>query len=95
LDLVKARAAQQCCHSYKAIFMDINMPIMDGVTAAKHMTEMIANSTMPPTPIIAVTAAEDTSSVRSTLSAAGFTMFIQKPMTKAKFIHVAQKHQLT
>lgn len=94
LDLVKARAAQQCCQGYKLIFMDINMPIMDGVAAAKHMTAMMAKSIIPSTPIIAVTAAEDIASVKSTLAAAGFSMFVQKPMTKGKFLQIAQKHQL-
>ena len=88
------RGVQQCCQGYKLIFMDINMPIMDGVTAAKEMTAMMANSAIPFTPIVAVTAAEDIASVKQTLAAAGFTTFIQKPMTKAKFLQIAQKHQL-
>lgn len=74
--------------------MDVNMPIMGGVEAAKHMTSMMVNNTMPLTPIIAVTAAEDNASVKATLAAAGFNQFIQKPMTKAKFMQVAQKHLL-
>ncbi len=70
------------------------MPIMDGVKAATQMTSMMVNNTMPLTPIIAVTAAEDNASVKATLAAAGFNQFIQKPMTKAKFLQLAQKYLL-
>jgi CheY-like chemotaxis protein len=34
LHMVKARAYQECCCSYKIIIMDFEMPIMNGITVS-------------------------------------------------------------
>ncbi len=37
VELVKQRAYQECCSSYKIIIMDFEMPIMNGIEATKKI----------------------------------------------------------
>ncbi len=43
-------------HDYDLIFMDINMPIMDGLTSMKHIRSFEDKNNIKPIPIIALTA---------------------------------------
>lgn len=63
--------------SYELIFMDIQMPMMDGITAAQH----ILTSMVPPPRIVAVTAnTED----KQKCMDAGMADFIAKPVTLSR-----------
>lgn len=57
VDKVLKKAASSCCRRYCAIFMDINMPTMDGTTATKRLMEIFNSNEELRTPVIAVTAA--------------------------------------
>ncbi len=70
------------------IFMDINMPVMDGMTACK----MIRVSGYQQ-PIIAVTAAYMKGDEESYI-AAGFTSFIRKPVFRGNIINCLQRFLL-
>ena len=39
VQMVKARAINECCSSYKIIIMDFEMPIMNGIQAAKKIRQ--------------------------------------------------------
>lgn len=63
-------------HAYDIIFMDINMPVMDGVTACQRIRQSSLNEH---TPIIAVTA-HAVEGERARLLTLGFNEFLSKPL---------------
>ena len=60
-------------HKYDIILMDLEMPVMDGITAVEHIRYINKNI-----PIIAITAGTG-NDLRSTLFAKGFNDFVPKP----------------
>ena len=59
LDLIEKRATQcECCKGYSLIFMDINMPVMDGIECTTQIVDLIHKGTIPECKIVAVTAAK-------------------------------------
>ncbi|MCI5218759.1 MAG: response regulator, partial [Candidatus Electrothrix sp. LOE2] len=71
--------------AYDVIFMDVNMPIMDGLEATRRIREEIASERQPW--IVAITAnvaAED----RQRCTDAGMNDFLEKPFAKAAFERV-------
>jgi two-component system sensor histidine kinase BarA len=63
-------------HAYDIIFMDINMPVMDGVTACQRIRQSSLNEH---TPVIAVTA-QAIDGERDRLLTLGFDEFLSKPL---------------
>jgi two-component system, NarL family, sensor histidine kinase BarA len=63
-------------HAYDIIFMDINMPVMDGITACQRIRQSSLNEH---TPIIAVTA-HAVDGERARLLTLGFNEFLSKPL---------------
>jgi len=57
IDSVLARYKNRCCHRYALIFMDINMPIMNGNEATQILHGMMEKHQIGRMPIVAVTAA--------------------------------------
>jgi CheY-like chemotaxis protein len=79
-------------NTFDLIFMDIHMPVMDGIAATKKIREIeAANGVQKPIPIIALSAhmQEKSDPKMSTL---GFDGFIEKPFTAEK-IESALKHR--
>ena len=95
VDKVKERASNRdCCTTYKLVFMDINMPIMDGIEASRIISSMSKSGEISFTPIVAVTAAEETESFHNTFLHSGIDSMVQKPMNKDKFIQVIQRYRV-
>jgi len=65
------------CAKYDLILMDIQMPVMDGITATKKIRE-IEQSSLSHTPIIAITA-NALSGDKEICLAAGMNDYISKP----------------
>lgn len=63
-------------HAYDIIFMDINMPVMDGITACQRIRQSSLNEH---TPLIAVTA-QAADGERARLLTLGFNEFLSKPL---------------
>ena len=58
LNLVKKKADEGiCCRGYSVIFMDINMPVMDGVECTKAIAKMVREDKISECKVVAVTAA--------------------------------------
>lgn len=66
---------------YDLILMDVQMPVMDGLTATKHIRTMIADEEMADLPIIALTA-NAMKGVREQCLEAGMNDYISKPYKK-------------
>ncbi|MBU2426965.1 MAG: two-component sensor histidine kinase BarA [Gammaproteobacteria bacterium] len=82
-----AEAWQKASQShYDVIFMDINMPVMDGVAACQRIQQSSLNEA---TPIIAVTA-HTLDGERERLMSLGFNEFLSKPLDE-QMLHFALK----
>lgn len=74
---------------YDAVLMDIQMPEMDGVTAARHIREM--EGPAAEVPIIALTA-NAMKGDREGYVAAGLSDYVSKPIDAAELDRVIRKH---
>lgn len=83
------RAQSNHCKGFQLIIMDLNMPVMDGVEASEILTSLMKNGEIPKTPIIALTAAEETPFLKQKLQNAGICFLAQKPMSKDNFNKIA------
>ena len=64
--------------TYDAVIMDIQMPVMDGLTAVARMREHERGRGAKPAPMLALTANTEPADLRRCLEA-GFTATLQKP----------------
>jgi signal transduction histidine kinase/ActR/RegA family two-component response regulator len=87
---IHGQAAVEACRlrKFDLILMDMNMPVMDGVTAIKIIR---GEEQGEPTPILALTANVD-SEARSACIEAGATGFLPKPITIDKLGQALQEH---
>lgn len=72
---------------YALVFMDIQMPIMDGLTAAEHIRTLFSYQELP---IIAMTANASSEDVERSL-AAGMQDHISKPIDESVLVKALQK----
>ena len=85
-----AQAVEICkSHQFDMIFMDIQMPVMDGITASKIITE--SSSLNEDTPIIAVTA-HALANEKEQLKEAGFSSYLTKPLDEDILQQVLSEH---
>lgn len=80
--------AKALSHSYDLIFMDIHMPVLNGIDAAKQIRER--ERTLTRTPIIAVTA-NRTPEIYNQILAAGMEDCIVKPILDEKLMDIIHK----
>lgn len=74
------KAVQTCTsEKFDLIFMDLHMPIMDGLEATRRIRELEQEQDSPHTPIVAVTAYDDPS-VENSCDAVGMDGFLSKPV---------------
>lgn len=76
---------------FQLILMDINMPVMDGVTATKEIRKYETHHGLPPTPIIAVTAHDDDEH-RVACQSAGMDGFVAKPINADVLFNSINNH---
>lgn len=74
-------------HVYDIIFMDINMPVMDGIAACQRIRQSSLNEQ---TPIIAVTA-HAVEGERARLISLGFNEFLTKPLDEHMLLYTLQE----
>ena len=74
-------------YSYDIIFMDVNMPIMDGIQTAVEILEFEKEENIPHTPIIAVTTSVFEEKLTKVIDD-----YILKPITQTDFEEKIKKH---
>ncbi|HHH18926.1 MAG TPA: response regulator, partial [Campylobacterales bacterium] len=79
---------------YDIVFMDIQMPVMNGVVATKKILKYEAENNLPHTPIIAVTT-NALKGDRERYLDAGMDEYIAKPIDANKFVAVLKQFYLT
>jgi signal transduction histidine kinase/CheY-like chemotaxis protein len=75
---------------YDVILMDVQMPIMDGLTATKNIRNLEISKNLPATPIIAMTANAFKEDIDRCIEA-GMNSHIAKPIDAEKFIQTLNK----
>jgi two-component system sensor histidine kinase BarA len=76
--------------TFKLIFMDIQMPGMDGLETTRQIRRLEKDQAREPTPIIALTA-HALASERRALLEAGMDDYLTKPVTEEQLNHVLRK----
>mgnify|MGYP000880085624 CR=1 FL=1 len=69
-----------CCEQYKVVFLDCNMPVMDGFQTSRMLRQMIAQKEISPLKIIACTAFVQASELDQAI-AAGMDDYCIKPIS--------------
>jgi len=83
-------SAIECCEkeTFSLIFMDIQMPIMDGISALKEIKKLAINNN---TPIIAVTA-HALSGEKEKMQQQGFNAYMTKPIDETMLRHIIYEY---
>ena len=76
---------------FDLVFMDIDMPVMDGITATRMIKEIDKRDSRGHTPVIALTA-HGLSGDRERIISAGLDDYFPKPLERAKLELVLKQH---
>jgi hypothetical protein len=76
---------------YDLVFMDVEMPVMDGVSATRAIRQWEQEEELDPTPIVALTSHEQKAKLLATLEA-GCTAHLIKPLTKEAMLKAIEEH---
>ena len=79
--------------TYDIVLMDVQMPIMDGYSAARRIRQWESENGATPVPILALTAHALPEEVRKSFDA-GCTAHLTKPIRKATLIATIEEHTL-
>ena len=79
--------------TYDVVLMDVQMPIMDGYSAARRIRQWESENGATPVPILALTAHALPEEVRKSFDA-GCTAHLTKPIRKATLIATIEEHTL-
>jgi len=79
--------------TYDIVLMDVQMPIMDGYSAARRIRQWESENGAAPVPILALTAHALPEEVRKSFDA-GCTAHLTKPIRKATLIAAIEEHTL-
>ena len=80
LNILRRYMRREKKHPFVFIFMDLNMPILNGFEATIQINKLIKEQQMNPVDVIALTAF-DTDSLRQKCLKIGFKQFMKKPIT--------------
>ena len=86
------KAKADCCKKYDVIYMDLNMPVMDGVAATIELTRLMKEGALSATPIIALSAESLSETEALDLCQQGFVSFLPKPISRAAFLDSVRKY---
>ena len=79
--------------NYDVVLMDVQMPIMDGYSAARRIRQWETENGATPVPILALTAHALPEEVRKSLDA-GCTTHLTKPILKATLLAAIEEHTM-
>lgn len=79
---------------YDLVFMDIQMPVMDGYEAIRLIRRWEKEQQRHATPVIALTGHTDAADIEKA-QAAGFTTHLTKPLKKAALLEAIQRYAVS
>jgi len=96
IDVVKNRILHRCskgCQTFKLIFMDLSMPVMDGFEATLELKKLMASKAIPEIPIIACTAFVGDDKTEKCYQV-GMQGRISKPVSKNKIYDLLKTYKI-
>ena len=72
--------------------MDLNMPVMDGATSAKHITQLQRSNTLSESLTIVPLTAYDSPEHKKLCAESGMIGFMNKPVSMSNIINVIESH---
>ena len=93
LDLIKLECGKRkdCCKRFQMIFMDLNMPVLNGIETSLELRKMKENDELPDMPIIAFTAFE-MEIEKSECFKAGMVEYMTKPIDIMRLNSLVEKY---
>ena len=76
---------------YDLVFMDLEMPVLDGISATREIRQWEQEEELDPIPIIALTSHDQKAKLLETLEA-GCTAHLIKPLTKEAMLQAIEEH---
>ncbi|MEG6505432.1 ATP-binding protein [Nitratidesulfovibrio sp. 1201_IL3209] len=76
---------------FDLVFMDIEMPVMDGYRATRAIRDLERERGLPPTPVVALTA-HVVGEFRDDCAAAGCSGFLAKPFSRGELLRCMDRH---
>ena len=89
----ESKAREICCQGYSLIFMDFNMPVLDGYEATRKIKLKIARKEISDVPIIGCTAYTDKDLLDQGLRS-GMDEYITKPVTSKILQKILKKYEI-
>jgi len=80
-----------CSGAYGLVLMDLQMPVMDGFTATRHMRAWEEEQLRQPTPILALTASALSGELQHALDA-GCTAYLRKPVRLLALVEAISRY---
>lgn len=76
---------------YDLVFMDVEMPVLNGISATREIRQWEQEEELDPVPIIALTSHDQKEKLLETLDA-GCTAHLLKPLTKEAMLQAVEEH---
>ena len=85
-------AAQKCiAKHYDLVLMDVQMPVLDGYSATARIRQWEREHSLPPTPIIALTASALDGAIKKSIEM-GCDAHVAKPVKKAAILDIIRRY---
>ena len=97
IDLVKTKSVSNCCKTYKLIFMDFNMPLMNGIESANQIQRYLFDLNLQAkTAIILLSGlGPEENKLIESMPKNIFNEIIEKPLSFVKFKAIVTKYILS
>ncbi|CAD8188799.1 unnamed protein product [Paramecium pentaurelia] len=94
IQMIKRRLDQNCCKTYKLIFMDIEMPIINGYQASKEITAILTKFNLTDQTVIVMCSAYDGYENSNQAKACGIKEVLPKPIEQKQLKQLLDKYLL-
>ncbi|CAD8170343.1 unnamed protein product [Paramecium octaurelia] len=94
VQMIKKRLDQTCCKTYKLIFMDIEMPIINGYQASKEITGILDKFNLTDQSVIVMCSAYNGYENSNQAKACGIKEVLPKPIEQKQLKQLLEKYLL-
>ncbi|CAD8070790.1 unnamed protein product [Paramecium sonneborni] len=94
IQMIKKRLEQNCCKTYKLIFMDIEMPIINGYQASKEITKILEQHNLTDQTVIVMCSAYNGYENSNQAKTCGIKEVLPKPIEQKQLKQLLDKYLL-